>query len=281
MKIDDFDGRVAVVTGGAAGIGKALAQELLDLGTTVVIADLPGATLDATAADLGVAAVVTDVSDAAAVTALAGRVMADHGKVDLVFNNAGVGLQQSLYRIGTADWRWVFDVNMWGVVNGVQAFLPHLRANPAGAYVVNTASLFSLYTAPGMAAYAASKWAVLALTETLAQEIAVAGDRIGVTAFCPGPIETTIYQSLDRRDERYGSKRPTNDADDPVTRSIMAFTEIERMPARQAARIAIDAVRDGRFWAITHPEYTAAIEPEHRQLIDAIERQRGASIPPA
>lgn len=277
MRMEDFEGRVAVITGGAAGIGKALAQELSELGATVVIADLPGVTLDDTIRELGITGVSTDVSDPGAVDALADTVMKTHGKVDLLFNNAGVGLQQSLFRIGLRDWQWVFDVNVWGVVNGLRSFMEPLRANRDGAYVVNTASLMSLYSSPGMAAYASSKWAVLAITETLAREVAVSGENIGVTAFCPGPIETTIYQSLERRDDRYGSTRPTLDPDDPVERAFLNFSNIEKMPARTAAKIALDAVREGRFWAITHPEYTAQVEPEHRELMDAIERERNVS----
>ena len=274
--IKDLRGRVAVVTGGAAGIGAALAEALVAEGAAVVIADLPGDTLENTAARLGAYAVPTDVSDAAAVDALAARVMARHGRVDLLFNNAGVGLQQSLFRISETDWRWVFDVNLWGVVHGLRSFMPHLRAAPDGAWVVNTASLFSLYTAPGMAAYAASKWAVLGVTETLAREVEVAAERIGVTAFCPGPVETTIQGSVTRRDARYGAGAAP-DPNDPVERAFLALGEIRQMPAAQAARIALDAVKDGRFWAITHPEYTQQIEPEHRALMEAIARQEAAS----
>jgi len=274
MKIEDFNGRVAVITGGAAGIGRALAQELKTLGASVAIVDLPGDTLDATADELGVDALACDVSDAAAVDALAQAVVDRYGKVDLLFNNAGVGLQQSLYRINPNDWNWVFDVNFRGVVHGIRSFLPHLSTNPEGAYVVNTASLFSLYTGPGMAAYAASKYAVLAVTETLAKEVSVTGDRIGVTAFCPGPIDTTIYGSLGRRDPRYGAAPPASDPGDPVRKALAPITGAQRMPALEAARIAIAAVKAGRFWAITHPEYTDAVEPEHAALRAEIDRQR-------
>ncbi|BBF69795.1 SDR family NAD(P)-dependent oxidoreductase [Sphingomonas bisphenolicum] len=276
MKIDNFNDRVAVITGGAAGIGRALAELLQEGGATVVIADLPGETLDATALDLGITAIACDVSDATAMDSLAAQVMQRHGKVDLLFNNAGVGFQQSLYKMSLRDWRWVFDVNFWGVVHGLNSFLPHLTTNPDGAYVVNTASLLSLYTNSALAAYAASKYAVLAVTETLAREMELTDGKVGVTAFCPGPIQTTIYGSLDRRDQRYGPP-PTSDAtDDPVMKALGHIMDAKRMSARDAAQIALDAVRNGRFWAITHPEYTQQIAPEHDALMAEIERQRSS-----
>lgn len=273
MRIDNFQGRIAVITGGAAGIGRALAEELLSDGAKVVIADLPGEILDATAKDLGVSAVACDVSNASAVDALAEQVVDLHGKVDMLFNNAGVGMQQSLYRIALHDWRWLIDVNMWGVVHGIRSFLPHLVANPDGAYVVNTASLISLYTNPGLGAYAASKFAVLAITKTLAQELKVTGDNVGVTAFCPGPIETTIYDSAARRDSKYGAPAIVEPSQDPVLGALDHIMGAERMPARVAARIALDAVKAGRFWAITHPEYTQQVGPEHEELMAEISRQ--------
>jgi NAD(P)-dependent dehydrogenase (short-subunit alcohol dehydrogenase family) len=274
MAIKDFSGRVAVITGGAAGIGKALAQELTSLGAQVAIADLPGDRLEKTAAELGLLGVGTDVSNGGSVEALAKTVQERFGRVDLVVNNAGVGLQQSFRQARLKDWQWIFDVNFWGVVNGVNAFLPLLRQNPEGGHMVNTASLLGLYTMPGMGAYCASKAAVMALSETLAQELAVGGEPIGVTAFCPGPVDTTIQESLGRRDARYGAPRLEADPNDPVERAFLAVDNIEKMSALTAARIALDAVREGRFWAITHPEYTQPRLDSHQQFLAAVELQK-------
>jgi NAD(P)-dependent dehydrogenase (short-subunit alcohol dehydrogenase family) len=166
--LPDLQGKVAVVTGGASGIGKGIASQLIASGMRVVIADIEQDALRRTASELGATAIVTDVSDAGSVHALADAVVAELGTVHVVCNNAGVGPLAPIAELTMADWDWVLGVNLYGVIHGVQAFLPILAANPDGGHIVNTASMAGLVAPPRMAAYCVSKFGVVALTEVLA-----------------------------------------------------------------------------------------------------------------
>ncbi len=157
----DFRGKTAVVTGGASGMGKGIAQCLIAEGMRVFIADIEEQALVRAAAEIGAIGICADVSDFASIQDLARRVCDDAGTVHVVCNNAGVGPVGRVRDMSIADWRWVLGVNLWGVIHGVQAFLPILRSNSDGG-------------------------------ETLAQELAEEGSRIGVTVLCPGPTHTNI-----------------------------------------------------------------------------------------
>lgn len=264
-----FEGRTAVVTGAASGIGRALARGLRDLGANVVLSDLPGDRLNETAAELSLPAVPADVSDPAAVLGLAREAVKRFGTVHLLCNNAGVGTHIAFEQLTLRDWQWMMDVNFWGVVHGVKAFLPIMRGNTDGGHIVNTLSLLSLHGRPGATAYSSSKYAALALTESLAEEEALKDRRIGITAFCPGPVATEIAESAKRRDGRYGRRTPLPE-DDAVQRFFRAGERIEHMSETDAAGIAIDAVRKGRFWALTHPELMAPYLQRHANLMAAM-----------
>src|SRR5579863_2011410 len=178
-----YNGRVAVITGGASGIGYALARRAAAEGMTVVLADIETAALDRAAASLRsegapVHGFEVDVSDRAAVMALAGRVEAEVGPTWLLANNAGVFVAAPLVESTPQQWEWVLGVNLWGVVHGLQAFLPGMVARDDG-YVVNTASLDGIVTVPNVASYIASKHAITGLSETLFRELA--GTGVGVS----------------------------------------------------------------------------------------------------
>ncbi len=197
--LNELRGKTAVVTGGASGVGKGIAQCLIAAGMQVFIADIEAQELGRTAAQIGATGIHTDVSDFQSVQSLAERVRAQAGAVHVICNNAGVGALGRISDLSLEDWRWMRDVNLWGVIHGVHAFLPLLRANADGGHIVNTASIGGLVTMPGLGAYAASKYAVVALSETLAQELAAEGARIGVTVLCPGPTRTNIKASTRNR----------------------------------------------------------------------------------
>jgi NAD(P)-dependent dehydrogenase (short-subunit alcohol dehydrogenase family) len=147
--IDRIDGTVAIVTGGASGIGLGIARCLAGEGATVVIADVERAALRTASAELGAMGVETDVRDPAGVHRLADAVLERHGHVDIVVNNAGIGPFAAVAHLQPADWRWIINVNLWGVINGISTFLPLLRANPNGGHIVNTASMAGLTPRPG------------------------------------------------------------------------------------------------------------------------------------
>ena len=197
-RIESFDGRVAVVTGGGSGIGRGIAEKLVAAGATVVVADVDAEAAGRTAADIGAVAEVVDVTDAASVQALADRVVERHGRVDVVVNNAGVGPLATFDDLLLADFHWVMDVNFWGVIHGLKSFLPLLQANPDGGYIVNTASVAAVLAAPGTGAYAASKAAVVAVSEVLAAELGDAG-QVGVSILLPGLVRTNINANAVKR----------------------------------------------------------------------------------
>ncbi|MGK5115668.1 MULTISPECIES: SDR family NAD(P)-dependent oxidoreductase [unclassified Geodermatophilus] len=243
----EFPGTTAVVTGGASGIGKGLARAFLDAGCSVVIADVDEAALAATARELGVLGVRTDVTDPDSVAALADRAVAEFGEVHVVCNNAGVGPFGPVARLGLDDWRWVLDVNLYGVVHGIQAFLPVLERNADWGHIVNTSSMSVLVTPPNVAPYVASKAAVLGISEVLAAELAEAGSRVGVTALLPGAVHSNIKASLRTRP----ATGPSGLYDvDLAEAGRLRFIEPEEVGTR-----VVDAVRAGELYVVTHGEF--------------------------
>lgn len=252
----ELNGRTAVVTGGASGLGKGIAQALLAEGMQVVIADVETEALQRTASQIGAVGVRTDVSDFASVCALAEDVRRRFGTVHVVCNNAGVGSMGRIADLTINDWRWMIGVNLWGVVHGVQAFLPMLRDNPEGGHIVNTASVGGFVTMPGLGPYAVTKYGVVALTETLAQELAEADSKVGATVVCPGPIRTNIKSSSRNRPPGLGRGALT-DVDLETTEFGASARWIE---PREAAAVVVQAIREGALYAFTHPEQLDAVQ---------------------
>jgi NAD(P)-dependent dehydrogenase (short-subunit alcohol dehydrogenase family) len=191
-----FENKVAAITGAGSGIGRALALGLARQGCHLALSDVNATGLNETAEmarKLGVKATETlvNVAERAAVEAWAAQVMADYGRVNAIFNNAGVAQGGTVEGNDYADYEWVMNINFWGVVNGTKAFLPHLKASGSG-HIINTSSIFGLFAQPGMSAYNASKFAVRGFTESLRQELDMAA--CGVSASCvhPGGIKTNI-----------------------------------------------------------------------------------------
>jgi NAD(P)-dependent dehydrogenase (short-subunit alcohol dehydrogenase family) len=264
--ISDLEGRVAVVTGGASGIGRGVAEELLARGATVVIADVEAAPLQATAAEIGATAIRTDVSDAVSVQALAEETLRRLGRVDIVCNNAGVGPFSRIESMTLADWKFVIDVNLWGVIHGVHAFLPHLIANSNGGHIVNTASQAGLTAFPDVGAYSVTKYGVVALTETLAAELARDHPKVGATVLCPGPVMTNIHQSQRNRP----AALPMGGLRDIAVEDMSKGAPGARYLApREVGRIVADAIADGRLYTLTHPEMFDIIAPRLRAIAEA------------
>jgi NAD(P)-dependent dehydrogenase (short-subunit alcohol dehydrogenase family) len=194
VRARSFEGKVAAVTGAASGIGRALAEALGRRGCHLALADLQDQELAATAAAIQGVKVTTrrlDVSKEAEVRAWAGEVVRDHGRVNLVFNNAGISYGATVKGAEEADFRRVIDVDFWGVVHGTRAFLPALEASGDG-HVVNTSSVFGLIAFPGQCAYNSAKFAVRGFTECLQIELAITGAPVSATSIHPGGIKTNI-----------------------------------------------------------------------------------------
>ncbi|NMT62916.1 SDR family NAD(P)-dependent oxidoreductase [Marinobacter orientalis] len=193
----DLNNRVAVVTGAGSGIGRALAVALAAKGCRLALSDINDGGLAETAAQCSVTEVRTyhlDVSDRDAIYAHADKVVGDFGQVSLVVNNAGVALSSSVREMTDEDFRWIMDIDFWGVVHGTRAFLPHLIASGAG-HVVNVSSVFGLIGVPKQSAYNAAKFAVRGFTESLRQEMKLEKQPVAVSCVHPGGIRTNIANS--------------------------------------------------------------------------------------
>lgn len=246
----EFSGRVAVVTGAASGIGLAVTERLLAEGMRVVLADVEPEALEREVtrlADAGgdVVGVRCDVRDADAVKALADQTLAHFGAVHVVMNNAGVAPVGPMLETTPADWRWVFDVNVMGVVNGVLAFGPILKEAGEG-HIVNTASEAGLVTNPVLGMYCASKHAVVGLTEALYRELDDSG--VGVHVLCPNLVKTKIFHSERNRDDPFEMTPAQTAFIGPLRETL----DTMGISTEKVAGDVVEAMRHDRFWIFTH-----------------------------
>ena len=274
MAMATFEGRVAVVTGGGSGIGRALAVALARAGAAVALADVDVAGMEGTAREvtaLGrlVVAVRTDVADRRSVQELAARVFAHFGAVHVLCNNAGVVVHGSLATATHEDWEWVVGVNLWGVIHGLEAFLPRMIGQRAGGHVVNTASMAGLIASQGLGIYNTTKYAVVGLSETLAKDLRA--HDIGVSILCPMGVATRIRDAARNRPAHLARVAPP----EPVDEVTLIGRTLS--PEEVAAR-TVDAIRTNALYVITHEEGLEPLRRRFRRLEDAI--ARGASRRP-
>ncbi|HEY2638409.1 MAG TPA: SDR family NAD(P)-dependent oxidoreductase [Streptosporangiaceae bacterium] len=270
--MQDLAGKVAVVTGAASGIGLAVSRRLGSDGMRVMMADVEEPALAAAAKMLAaegieVYAEVTDVSDPGSVDALARATLGRFGAVHVVCNNAGVAGGGPSWDIPLSTWTWVIGVNLFGVVHGIRAFLPHLIAQGEG-HVVNTASVAGLLAAPWLGPYNASKHAVVAISESLHHEMAAIGSPVGVSVLCPGVVRTRIGESDRNRPTRFavaaGQEEPGHEQ---LRDALAAAIEAGSDPAVVATAVR-DAIVDDRFWILTHPEFGPRIVARFRSAAE-------------
>jgi NAD(P)-dependent dehydrogenase (short-subunit alcohol dehydrogenase family) len=272
--VQQLQDRVVVVTGAGSGIGRALALAFAAEGSRVVLADIESDPLAESERLVGEAgaealAVTTDVTDSDSVETLAAAALERFGGVHVVCNNAGVGGGGLLKDQQLVDWRWVLDVNLWGVVHGVHHFLPLLR-RAEEAHIMSTASVAGLIAQPGLGPYNASKFAVVAIMETLFHEMAADPEaNVGVSVLCPGVVNTNITRSQRNRPERLRRERQDTPRTDARRRNenIAAMLASGMAPADVAARV-VDAVKNDRFWVLSHPEHLPEIRNRNQSLHD-------------
>ncbi|WP_233829966.1 SDR family oxidoreductase [Paraburkholderia sp. ZP32-5] len=280
----EFAGKVAVITGAGSGFGRAFAQKGAALGMKLVLADVNAAelaqTVDAlreTGADA--IGVPTDVSNAAAVEALAQAALDAFGKVHLLFNNAGVGTGGFLWESSANDWSWVFGVNVIGVAHGVRVFTPIMLAQNEPAHIVNTASVAGLLSPPAMGIYNASKHAVVSLTETLYHDLKLAqadtGGEVSCSLLCPAFVPTGIADAERvRPDELRNAGRPTR-SQIAAGKQLHRAVESGKLSAADVADLTFEAIAARRFYIITHPAIMATVKLRH----DDIEQMREPTDP--
>lgn len=275
----DLDDKVAAVTGAGSGIGRALALHLADKGCRLALSDVdPDGLAETERLLAGRARAVTtasvDVADEAAVIAWADAVVADHGRANLVFNNAGVALSGTVAALSTDDYRWIMGVNFWGVVHGTKAFLPHLEASGAG-HVINISSVFGLTAQPLMSGYNASKYAVRGFTESLRQDLELTRSCVSATCVHPGGIKTNIARAA-RVDESVARATGKSSA-----ASMRDFEKSFITSPAKAAEVIVGAVQKNRRRALVGPDARVLdamvrIAPTgYQRLITGVVRSRG------
>jgi len=268
--VKELAGKVAVVTGAASGIGRALSDAFAAEGMHVVMADIEDDALEVAAKEVGaggtkVLAVRTDVSNGADVDALAARAVDEFGTFHVVCNNAGVGSGGTMWELTEADWAWVLGVNLWGVIHGIRAFVPRLVEQNEG-HVVNTGSIAGLTSAPMMGPYNASKHAVVTISETLQRELALNASTVRVSVLCPGFVQTRIAESDRNRPEHL--RNPVESEMNEVGRELLKQIIASGLPAAEVARQVVDAVKTERFYVLPHPEMKSIVRTRMDDILE-------------
>jgi NAD(P)-dependent dehydrogenase (short-subunit alcohol dehydrogenase family) len=273
----ELRGKVAVVTGAASGIGRALAERFVREGMRVVLADVeerPLAEAREAIARLGgdAIAVPLDVSQGSQVDALARRAFEAYGAVHVLCNNAGVGTGGLAWELSQQDWEWVLGVNLWGVIHGVRAFVPAMIAQGEG-HVVNTASVAGLIGAPAAAPYCATKHAVVAISECLHYDLAIAaGGKVKVSVLCPSWVKTKIADAERNRPASLAAPvgKGVSELGQRVKEIVQASVALGMAPLEVAEHV-LQAIVQERFWVLTHPESKRTIEAHTRGIVEGRE----------
>jgi len=268
----EFRNKVAVVTGGASGLGRAMAWRFAGEGMKVVLADIEQETLDATLGEFREAgheahAVRCDVSRAEDVEALAQQTLATFGGVHIVCNNAGVAPGGVVWEHSVKDWEWAMGPNVWGVIHGVRVFTPILLGQNSEGHIVNTASVAGLLTLPGMGLYCVTKHAVVSLTECLHHDLAAHSDKVRCSVLCPAYVPTRIADSERNRPAHLREDRPKSEEDRRREEGMRHAVESGRISADAVADAVFDAVRDERFYILTHQRIKPAIETRMQDIL--------------
>jgi len=275
--IDNFTGKTAVLTGAGSGFGLECARIAAHLGMNLVLVDVQQDALDQAAKELTaqgatVLACRVDVSDASAMEQLALQVQQRFGAPHLVFNNAGVGSGGLIWENSVADWQWVLGVNLWGVVHGVRLFTPMMleaaKQDPSyQGHIVNTASMAGLLAAPNMGVYNVSKHAVVALSETLYQDLQLVSHQVGASVLCPYFVPTGISQSHRNRPSEVAADKPTQSQLIGQAMSDKAVGS-GKVSAAEVAQKVFDAVQAGQFYIYSHPQALSLVAQRMQAVVE-------------
>lgn len=261
-----FENKTAFVTGAASGIGLALTKALVAEGANVMMADINTDNLEAAFAVIDnparTSTIICDVADHTSVAATAKATLERFGQVDLLFNNAGVGLAGKSGNIATEDWKWIVDINLMGVVYGVEVFLPHMLSRGGQGHIINTASMAGHMAAPYMAPYNATKFAVVGYSEGLKLELE--NTDIGISVLCPTWIKSNIYNASASRPS-LGGKGEDNSGD-AVYQQVKHVVDNGMDPEIYAA-LTLNAIKENRFYVFNDPKARAMIDTRRNQIL--------------
>jgi len=277
-----FEGRVAVVTGGASGLGLAMALRFADAGMNIVIGDIeaePLALAEAAIAAKGVKVLPqrTDVAKAEEVEALAESAYRHFGSVNVLCNNAGVGGSPgTMWELAVEDWQWVIDVDLWSVVHGVRSFVPRMIASGQEAHVVNTASVAGLVSGAVGGPYTVAKFGVVALSEQLYYELGRAGHDIGVSVLCPGFVNTNIYDSGRNRQAEYGQSRLAPSTQSQQIRAMLEERREAMLQPAEIGELVFEAVCTRNLYII--PAGSEALEKAARARFENVVERRNPPL---
>ncbi len=267
MQVTD---RVCVVTGGRSGIGKALCQRFAaDGARAVVVVDRDGDGASAVATEIGGRAEVVDVGVEAEVTEMLTRVEDELGPIDVLCNNAGIGIPTATHKMKLDDWKWIIDVDLWGPIYGVNVFLPIIEEQGQWGHVNATSSMAGLMAGQMMGAYNVAKHGVVGLMATLERDLRGRNSPVTASVLCPGPINTNI--SRNSVEYRPGQSKPKADGETAgkTASRIQAFLE-KGMDPDDVGKLVLESIGSDEFWILTHPRWTKAMQNQ----LDAMNESR-------
>lgn len=290
----DFKDRVAVITGAASGIGFGIAKRALKEGMKVVIADIEKEALikaekELTSSGNNVLPVVTDVSKLEDVKSLAEKALDTFGEVHLLFNNAGVAKRDVLWDFTLVDWKWIINVNLWGVIHGITSFLPILREQNKESRIINTASVAGLTTYTLNGIYGPIKHAIVAISETLSNELKVVNSKIKVSVLCPGAVFTNLGTSERNRPTELKNREPELERDFRIKKFITDYPEFKSIVAQfgqgfaekgispeKAGDIVFEAIKDEAFYILTDtsPTFSTLVKNRMNGILNAFEQNK-------
>ena len=270
----NLKGKVAFITGGASGIGLAMARTFGREGMSVMLADieptaLASAVEELRASQVKAEGVVADVTSRDSLRAAALETIANFGKIHVVCNNAGVGSGGPFGSIPEKDWAWVVDVNQLGVVHGMEIFAPLIISHGEGGHFVNTASMAGMLGVPGMEPYCATKFAVVAMSEGWAPQMAA--HNIGVSILCPGFVKTRIHESRRNRPTAYGPDERPPSFDAQLSQPVLTGIDVGPVAER-----VLEAVLDNELYVFTHPEMRVAVEMRFQAILAAFDKSEAS-----
>lgn len=267
--MDQFEGRTAVVTGAASGIGRALAERFAAEKMRVVLADVEAAPLREVEDALlergaDVLAVEMDVRKPESVEDLRRRAVEAYGNIHVLCNNAGVATGGLMWELSTADWEWTLGVNLWGVINGIRAFLPGMLAHGEGGHIVNTSSIAGVVGGPFQAAYVVSKFGIIGASEALFYELRELNASVGVSVVCPGFVNTRIIDAVRNFPAEFGPRPPM--APDDASEALRQMMAAAMSPA-EVADATFEAIRARQFWVLTHREFDVGLRQHAEAML--------------